>query len=269
MTDHYPKQVLDQLAEIRAELAALQRRYDDEHATAVERAHETGRVRERLAEAQAELAALHAGEELFEDELVVPTPGQWIWRWNRGTPEQRLVWAEHVVAAISDAHTCKVLAFHERRIAEHWECFMTQKVRAEQAEARIAAARALHQPADGLGHTDHGYAEMQACTSCGTRDEFAIAWPCSTIAALDGPADPPACCVCGSTQVVYRNYREQPFCSACAEGCSAACSEQHTYADRCELRPTEGRPVPMPTMDAAGQMWLGGKPWPIPAGGAS
>lgn len=26
------------------------------------------------------------------------------------------------------------------------------------------------------------------------------------------------CCVCGSTQVTYHNYREQPFCPPCADG---------------------------------------------------
>lgn len=27
----------------------------------------------------------------------------------------------------------------------------------------------------------------------------------------------PACCVCGSPDVTYRNYRDQPFCAACAD----------------------------------------------------
>jgi hypothetical protein len=26
------------------------------------------------------------------------------------------------------------------------------------------------------------------------------------------------CCVCGSTDVVYRNYRKQQFCATCADG---------------------------------------------------
>lgn len=28
----------------------------------------------------------------------------------------------------------------------------------------------------------------------------------------------PACCVCGSTEVTYRNYRDLPFCGPCANG---------------------------------------------------
>jgi len=60
------------------------------------------------------------------------------------------------------------------------------------------------------------------------------------LAALDGPAEPPACCVCDSREVVYRNYREQPFCSPCAEGCGQSCAEAHTYAGKCELRTTGG-----------------------------
>jgi hypothetical protein len=37
-----------------------------------------------------ELDQLRAGEEDGWDERVVPTPGQWIWKWNRATPETRL-----------------------------------------------------------------------------------------------------------------------------------------------------------------------------------
>lgn len=29
------------------------------------------------------------------------------------------------------------------------------------------------------------------------------------------------CCVCGSADVTYRNYRDQPFCDPCAEGVPA------------------------------------------------
>jgi hypothetical protein len=46
-------------------------------------------------------------------------------------------------------------------------------------------------------------------------------------AALDGPVEPAEqpqdgpCCVCGTTHVVYRNYRGLLFCAACAScGCA-------------------------------------------------
>lgn len=32
------------------------------------------------------------------------------------------------------------------------------------------------------------------------------------------PPRPRPCCCCGSAEVVYRNYREQPFCGPCADG---------------------------------------------------
>lgn len=45
---------------------------------------------ERASNAEAALAQLREGEEPYEDERIVPTPAQWIWNWNRATPEQRL-----------------------------------------------------------------------------------------------------------------------------------------------------------------------------------
>lgn len=44
----------------------------------------------RITELTAELAALRSGEEPYDDERLMPTPGQWIWRWNRAEPEERL-----------------------------------------------------------------------------------------------------------------------------------------------------------------------------------
>lgn len=39
----------------------------------------------------------------------------------------------------------------------------------------------------------------------------------ATGAGLSG-TETDACCVCGSAKVVYRNYRDQPFCGPCADG---------------------------------------------------
>ncbi|MFF0409125.1 hypothetical protein ACFYUY_01650 [Kitasatospora sp. NPDC004745] len=61
--------------------------------------------------------------------------------------------------------------------------------RAEQAEARIAAARALHRPvSDRAGWLDSGTYDGvdPACDTCGAAD-MATPWPCPTISALDGP----------------------------------------------------------------------------------
>ncbi|MEU4256297.1 hypothetical protein AB0B42_00545 [Streptomyces fradiae] len=69
--------------------------------------------------------------------------------------------------------------------------------RAETAEAARDRVRALHQPTPGVGFgpdddpTPGAYGDIaQACTSCGTADEFAVRWPCPTIRALGGPARP-------------------------------------------------------------------------------
>ncbi|MEE4540967.1 hypothetical protein V2S66_03165 [Streptomyces sp. V4-01] len=50
-----------------------------------------------LASELEDLAALHEGEQPYTDESTMPTPAQWIWRWNRCTPEQRLDAAAHVI----------------------------------------------------------------------------------------------------------------------------------------------------------------------------
>lgn len=39
---------------------------------------------------RAEVARLREGEEPITDERVIPTPAQWIWRWNRATVTERL-----------------------------------------------------------------------------------------------------------------------------------------------------------------------------------
>jgi hypothetical protein len=76
---------------------------------------------------EAQLAALRAGEEPYEDERIVPTPGQWIWRWNRATPEQRLQVAEKAIADADHFYQCFMSAWPDR---------------AREAEAQLAAARA-------------------------------------------------------------------------------------------------------------------------------
>lgn len=45
-----------------------------------------------------ELAALHQGEEPPAEHAVSATAGQWLWRWNRATPEERLAAAAAVLA---------------------------------------------------------------------------------------------------------------------------------------------------------------------------
>lgn len=69
--------------------------------------------------------------------------------------------------------------------------------RAEQAEARIAAVRELHQPVTGYtgwgpdnDATRGAYGPIsQACSACGSEDD-AVRWPCGTIRALGAPPEP-------------------------------------------------------------------------------
>lgn len=210
MTDAYLEQVRQHLADARAELAAAQRRYDDEHATAVARAHETDRVRGRLAKAEveretyraawhsakdrarkqhvraeaaeAELAALHAGEEPYEDERLTPTPAQWIWGWNRATPELRLAQAQQVLSLHDRVDRC-TWGFHEERVADQRHAIRragAAERRAEQAEARIAAVRAECTQFPGA-HSPRQFGKTVGATLAAR-----------VLAALDGPAEQPA-----------------------------------------------------------------------------
>lgn len=55
---------------------------------------------------EAALTALHQGEEPHLDEYTEPTPAQWIWHWNRATPEQRLDAAARALAAFTAESAC-------------------------------------------------------------------------------------------------------------------------------------------------------------------
>jgi hypothetical protein len=193
---------------------------------------EARRQHARAERAEADLAALHAGEEPYEDDRVVPIPGQWIWQWNRATQAERLSMAAYRLELLEIANRCQGSGMHRTRLAERWDALVAEKARAEQAEQRIAAVRALH-------YDDYGI-----CMACS--GSHGVPWPCPTITALDGAAEqqPPAvnhccelcpctgaadqsvcspCCACGSTAVAYRNYREQPFCAPCADGNRPTC----------------------------------------------
>ncbi|WP_435279298.1 hypothetical protein [Streptomyces sp. 1222.5] len=81
--------------------------------------------------AEAELTRLRAGEEAGGDERVVPTPSQWIARFNQASPEQRLYAAERAMANGEVAERCFLMA-HEKRLDQ-----------AERAESALARVREL------------------------------------------------------------------------------------------------------------------------------
>lgn len=65
----------------------------------------------------AELEQLRAGEEPGWRPDVVPTPGQWIARWNQVTPERRLSMAAQTVEGMARANDCLMLN-HAAELAE-------------------------------------------------------------------------------------------------------------------------------------------------------
>jgi type II secretory pathway pseudopilin PulG len=137
-----------------------------------------------------------------------------------------------------------------------WACKLdAAQARAEQAKARIAAVRTVldrylgcasdeaavlrAEVREALGATAAAVcpdpalvAAEEALTRVMRLAEMLPAEVRAQIgAAIDGPAyagqvnapvgQPAVCCECGSTDVVYRNYRGMPFCCPCAQCCSS------------------------------------------------
>lgn len=80
--------------------------------------------RDRAEEAEAELARLRAGEEPGWDPMVVPTPGQWIARWNKAPTEERLRVAEAHIRNAEIANRCHFEA-HRQRLEEDQQAWAT------------------------------------------------------------------------------------------------------------------------------------------------
>jgi DNA repair exonuclease SbcCD ATPase subunit len=182
----------------------------------------------RAEQAEDALAALHQGEEPHLDQLTVPTPAQWIWRWNRATSAERLDAAARAISQGNTAYQC-VMENHPVRLADLQQRYAdehatavaraaeTDRVRRQlaAAEARIAAARTIA--------TEHAAGEQYW-------DANAVSIGEEILAALDGPADTPprpGCCICGSLthggRKFYENYRGQLFCWPCADGRQPTC----------------------------------------------
>lgn len=128
----------------------------------------------RAEQAEAELAALHAGEEPHPEAANIANPAQWIWCWNRATPEQRLDMAGRIQHAFATAEAC---------------LFMNHKndtSRRQAAGDAIARVRARHRLVNHRGRS--------ICAECSaydgqTTDNPPLRWPCPTIAALDEPKE--------------------------------------------------------------------------------
>ena len=71
-----------------------------------------------------DLGRLRAGEEPGWDPLIVPTPGQWIARFNQASPAERLDAAERIIANAATAGRCFLMA-HEKRLDEDRQAWAT------------------------------------------------------------------------------------------------------------------------------------------------
>ncbi|SEO83256.1 hypothetical protein [Actinacidiphila rubida] len=123
---------------------------------------------DRADAAEAALAAFHEGEEPYEDEATVPTPAQWVWKWNRATSARRLELVEAVQGAQARADRC-LFGSHDSALAELHE-----------ARVIIAAVRALHHEWTG--------AAPGCCAHCQDGMGTPLPYPCPTIQALDDTA---------------------------------------------------------------------------------
>lgn len=100
-------------------------------------------ARARAQRAQTELTRLRAGEEPGWDPLVVPTPGQWIARFNRASAEERLDVAKRVIGYTARAGECFEMN-HARRLEEDRE--------AQVAMARVRDVIAVMEKYTGTRH---------------------------------------------------------------------------------------------------------------------
>lgn len=165
-------------------------------------------IAEMAAQLEAEVVALMAGGEPYDDERVVPTPGQWIMMFNQAAPERRL------------AKAAQVLELHDR--LDH-----ARRVLASHGD-RPGLADALHDALNGcvVDEAPDGHAGQDARSML---LNLLASWGMRTGS--------------GSRAVVdeaLRRYEEElrQRWGVPVSGCGPACGEQHTYADGCEVKVT-------------------------------
>lgn len=111
----------------------------DWEAVARRRERELKLVGEARQLAEAEVDRLRAGEESGWDPLTVPTPGQWIARFNRASAAERLDVAQRVIGYTATAGTCFEMN-HVRRLEDEQRAQMAlARVRDEVAHWGLSA----------------------------------------------------------------------------------------------------------------------------------
>ncbi len=257
----------------------------------------------------AALSALQEGEGPYDDERLIPTPGQWIWLWNRATPAERLEKVRYIQGMREQRDRVQSLARDWRdaqpllpgqaladlcnALSDNPQPVMSQAVQAGDHLIRVTGDRVptaderravgalldateealdpdfqpgrLMARALGVGPApcDSGRHDAHPDWDCDEQDALVKAWhkiftdssirwadpprspgalaPLRKLAgqalaeggALPGvrtfaevmayPEDPERCCVCGSDETPYENYKGQLFCWPCADG------EPHTF----------------------------------------
>lgn len=98
-----------------------------------------------LAELRDQLARFHEGEEPVTSALHEATPAQWIWKWNRSTPEQRLGMASRIQDAFARSSAC-FMGGHEARLDQQQARLTRLEKDAESSD--LAVRRAMEQRQD-------------------------------------------------------------------------------------------------------------------------
>jgi hypothetical protein len=132
-----------------------------------------------LADIEAKMTTLHAGEEPYDNELVVPTPAQWIWQWNRATVERRLEVVAAMQEAVERADLCR---WEHSQLREQCDYYREQH---EKAQARLAAARAVATEAARNGAVRDGNEQQTDCPAW-CADGHMYDGSCRIDPALDG-----------------------------------------------------------------------------------
>lgn len=108
-----------------------------------------------------------------------------------------------------------------------WAALKASEVKGPAKDQLLGKIAEFHQTGGhrpGVTAPDVSYGGGTTCASCNAKGIYATHVPlgdeCRLVQAVaeKNAREAERCCVCGSTEVVYHNYRDQPFCAPCADG---------------------------------------------------